>query len=201
MRGRKPIPTSIKRARGNPGKHRLNNDEPQPAKKVPRCPPFLDAEAKRAWRQFSKLLLANGVMTEMDGPALATLCQVWSRWKYAEEQVQKYGPVMLSPEKRFPIYSPYLAVANRAMDQLSKALTEFGMTPSSRCRVGIEINNGLDEDSLAVFIAKGQLLKEQVQRDCELRAQGLPPLIDSKPEPRPRPFGKHDTEPDQSETA
>jgi hypothetical protein len=32
MRGRKPIPTSIKRARGNPGKHRLNNDEPQPRK-------------------------------------------------------------------------------------------------------------------------------------------------------------------------
>jgi P27 family predicted phage terminase small subunit len=186
MRGRKPIPTSIKRARGNPGKRPLNDNEPQPAKKVPRCPSFLDTDAKRIWGQLTKMLLANGVLTEMDWLALAPLCQAWSRWKYAEEHLQKFGAVILSPEKKFPIQSPYLAVSNKCVEQLTKLLIEFGMTPSSRSRVGIEIGNGLDEDSLAVFIAKGQLIREQTQRECARRAQGLPSLLDSKPEPRPR---------------
>jgi hypothetical protein len=31
--------------------------------------------------------------------------------------------------------SSYLAIANKAFEQLSKMLTEFGMTPSSRSRV------------------------------------------------------------------
>jgi P27 family predicted phage terminase small subunit len=145
MRGRKPIPTSIKRARGNPGKRPLNNNEPQPDKKVPRCPSFLDADAKRIWGHLSKMLLSNGVLTEMDWLALATLCQAWSRWKYAEEHLQKFGAVILSPEKKFPIQSPYLAVSNKCVEQITKLAIEFGMTPSSRSRVEMILDEGLSE--------------------------------------------------------
>jgi len=37
----------------------------------------------------------------------------------------------------FPIQSPYLAIANKAMDQMTKLLTEFGMSPSSRTCVAV----------------------------------------------------------------
>ena len=33
--------------------------------------------------------------------------------------------------------SPYLAVANKAMEQIKAMLTEFGMSPSSRSRVTV----------------------------------------------------------------
>ena len=135
MRGRKPIPTEIKRARGNPGRRPLNDCEPQVKPGVPRCPANLDEAARREWRRISKLLARYGVLTEMDASALATYCQVWSRWQYAEEQLRKYGPVILSPQNKFPIQSPYLAIANRSIEQLQKMLVEFGMTPSSRCRI------------------------------------------------------------------
>ena len=42
---------------------------------------------------------------------------------------------MVKSPNGFPIQSPYLAVANKAMEQMRAMLTEFGMSPSSRTRV------------------------------------------------------------------
>ena len=42
MRGRKPIPTELKRLNGNPGKRPLSDKEPQPEPKLPRAPSFLN---------------------------------------------------------------------------------------------------------------------------------------------------------------
>jgi P27 family predicted phage terminase small subunit len=111
------------------------------------------------------MLFANGVLTEMDWPAFATLCQTWSRWKYAEEQVQKFGPVMLSPDKKFPIYSPYLAVSNKCMEQMTKILIEFGMTPSSRSRVEMVLGEGMDD--LDRFILRKPEPRTRAQQEAE----------------------------------
>ncbi|QDV91757.1 Phage terminase, small subunit [Phycisphaerae bacterium RAS2] len=167
MRGRKPIPTAIKRARGNPGKRPLNDNEPQPEKRIPPCPSFIDAEAKRLWSQLGKLLLANGVLSEMDGLSLATLCQAWSRWKFAEEHIQKFGPIILSPDKKFPIQSPYLAVANKCMEQINKILIEFGMTPSSRSRIETLLDQGPSD--FDEFLAEGRRIRASVELKCKER--------------------------------
>ena len=45
-RGRKPTPTAIKMLEGNPGKRQLNMNEPVPRAKAPRCPTWLEEEAK-----------------------------------------------------------------------------------------------------------------------------------------------------------
>ena len=44
QRGRKPKPTAVKVLEGNPGKRSLNTAEP---KKAPRCPSWLEDEAKK----------------------------------------------------------------------------------------------------------------------------------------------------------
>ena len=49
-RGRKPTPTAIKVLEGNPGKRPLNANEPKPKKKAPRCPSWLEDEAKKNGR-------------------------------------------------------------------------------------------------------------------------------------------------------
>ena len=135
MPGRKPKPTHIKLLQGNPGKRPLNDREPQPEPKIPRAPEHLSDEAKREWRRMSKTLFDLGLMTEIDRAALAAYCVAWGRWVEAENNLKKYGTVMLSPDKGWPVQSPYLSIANRAMEQLQKFMTEFGMTPSSRTRV------------------------------------------------------------------
>jgi P27 family predicted phage terminase small subunit len=73
-------------------------------------------------------------MTEIDGAALAIYCQAWARWIEAEQNLVRYGVVVKSPSG-FPMQSPFLTIANKAMEQMTRLLVEFGMSPSSRTRV------------------------------------------------------------------
>ncbi|MBI5284958.1 MAG: phage terminase small subunit P27 family [Chloroflexi bacterium] len=129
MRGRRPKP---------PGMSTRRPDRPRggPLAQLPTCPPHLQGEARKAWRQLGRKLLGCGLMTEIDGAALALYCQAWARWVDAERALEKYGVMVKSPNG-FPMQSPYLAIANKAMEQMTKLLTEFGMSPSSRARVAV----------------------------------------------------------------
>lgn len=133
--GRKPKPTAIRLLQGNPGKRPLNTAEPKPAPKIPSPPDHIKGEARKEWFRISKQLHELGLLTEIDRAALAAYCVAWGRWVEAEEQLTKYGTVIKSPDKGWLVQSPYLSIANRAMDQMAKLLAEFGMSPSSRSRV------------------------------------------------------------------
>lgn len=66
--------------------------------------------------------------------AVSWHCTAWARWLQAEENLVKYGVVIESPNG-YPMPSPYLAIANKSIDQLTHLLTEFAMSPSARTRV------------------------------------------------------------------
>jgi P27 family predicted phage terminase small subunit len=101
---------------------------------LPGPPAQLSAEAKREWWRLGKQLATLGLLTNIDRAALALYCQAWARWLEAEKALKTYGVMVKSPNG-FPMQSPYLAVANKAMEQIRAMLTEFGMSPSSRTRV------------------------------------------------------------------
>ena len=46
--------------------------------------------------------------------------------------------IVLSPDKKFPMKSPYLCIAESAMEAMRKLLGEFGLTPAARARVQVE---------------------------------------------------------------
>ena len=73
-------------------------------------------------------------MSRIDRAALALYCGAWGRWVEAEKALRTYGAMIKSPSG-FPMQSPYLAIANKAMEQMRAMLCEFGMSPSSRTRV------------------------------------------------------------------
>jgi P27 family predicted phage terminase small subunit len=135
MRGRKPKPTVLKLLEGNPGKRALNEREPTPPADIPDCPEYLDEEARGEWFRTAAVLRDMGLLTLADRTALAAYCVAYSRWLKAERQVQKYGAVTLSPNKKFPMKSPYLSVADQALETMRKFMVEFGLTPSSRSRI------------------------------------------------------------------
>ncbi len=128
-RGPAPKPTRLKALAGNPGKRPLNRHEPQPKPGLPRCPAQLSEEAKREWKRISKELDRLGLLTVLDRAALSAYCQAWGRWIEAEERLRQHGVIVKSPSG-FPVQSPYLSVANKAMAQMSKLLVEFGLSPS-----------------------------------------------------------------------
>ena len=127
-RGRRPKPAGMSTRRPERG------DEPPT--KLPICPPHLQGEARKEWRRTGRRLLACGLLTEIDGAALALYCQAWARWVDAEAALVRYGTVIRA-KSGFPVQSPYLAIANKAMEQMTKLLVEFGMSPSARTRVAV----------------------------------------------------------------
>lgn len=136
MAGRRPKPTAVKRAAGNPGKRPLNDREPQPRAELPRCPAWLKGEARREWRRMAKELHEIGVLTTIDRAALAGYCVAYGRWMEAEKIVAEKGAVLKTTAGNL-IQNPYLAVANKAWEHMMKAAVEFGLTPSSRSRVKV----------------------------------------------------------------
>ncbi len=146
MRGRKPKPTALKILEGNPGKRTLNDREPLPPEGIPECPEFLDEEARAEWDRLAALLGRMKLLTVADRSALAAYCTVYSRWVEAERQVKQYGTVILSPNKKFPMKSPHLTIADQALETMRKFMVEFGLTPSSRSRIRVpEDSQAADE--------------------------------------------------------
>jgi P27 family predicted phage terminase small subunit len=135
MRGRKPKPTTLKLLDGNPGKRRLNAREPSAPEGISEPPAWLDDEARAEWFRIVTILADMGVSSTADHAALEAYCTIYSRWVQAEAQVRKFGTIVKSPEKGFPMTSPYLTVANQALEAMRKFLVEFGLTPSSRSRI------------------------------------------------------------------
>lgn len=75
QRGRKPIPTAIKELEGNPGKRALNKKEPKPKRKAPKCPMWLDIEAKKRMEKNSK---ATGAAWNINRGRYGSLCRLLS---------------------------------------------------------------------------------------------------------------------------
>jgi P27 family predicted phage terminase small subunit len=150
LAGRKPKPTALRRAQGNPGHRPLNNNEPKPTG-IPLCPSHLNEVAKREWRRIAPELIALGLLTKIDRAALAAYCVSYSRWVAAEQSVDKFGTVIKLKNSDTPLRNPHVTIANAALDQMRKFLVEFGMTPSSRSRIQAAPTEA--KDTFAEFMA------------------------------------------------
>lgn len=135
--GRKPTPTQLRLVRGNPGKRALPKDEPKPpAPKRITPPSHLSPAAKKEYRRIGAKLAEVGVLGETDLRALELYSETYAQWVEATQRVAAVGMVIKTPSG-FPIMNPYLVVANGASKRMQSLLAEFGMTPSSRTRLGI----------------------------------------------------------------
>lgn len=141
-RGRKPKPTILKVIAGNPGKRRLPKNEPKPEPSIPPCPPHLGDEAKFEWHRLSHELYRLGLLSNIDGNALACYCEAFGTWVQANKAIRKMAEtdeitagLMIRTKGGNVIQNPMVGVRNRAMEIMNKLAAEFGMTPSSRARV------------------------------------------------------------------
>ncbi|MBS4062723.1 MAG: phage terminase small subunit P27 family [Bacteroidetes bacterium] len=129
---------------GNPGKRAINHAEPRPTIVFPSAPEHLGDDEKNKWLAVVQELYTLGLVTTVDKDALAMYCVIYVRWLKAERMVREKGEIIKTAAGNI-IQNPYLAIANRALDQLNKLGAEFGMTPSSRSRVKVELPNAESE--------------------------------------------------------
>ena len=141
--GRKPQPKVVKELKGTFRMDRHNPDTPDvKVYETPPRPPqhMKDDEQKKCWRRTARLLTTMRVLTEADLHALEAYCATYSRWRYAESQLEKYGVVLVSGpanERTFKA-SPYISIAEAALKNMRTWMNEFGITPASRSRVSAE---------------------------------------------------------------
>ncbi len=146
MVGRPPKPTSLKILAGNPGKRPLNDAEPQPDRIMPEMPKGMSYLAKREWKWMSKALFKIGLLTSVDGKALAMYCESYATWEWATKEKRKHGLLVEEPilDKEGMVVgtkfkaNPAVHIEFNAAKTCKAFLTEFGMTPASRSRLKIE---------------------------------------------------------------
>lgn len=155
-RGRRPIPTRLKIAKGTLRKDRHRPDEPDAPRGMPPLPERLTADenALAKWHELSEILLSLGVLTTADGEALATLCELFSAEQACLKELREVGPTIhtdLGGVKPNPAGSLY-----RSISALKNSmLAEFGLTPSSRTKVGAKQEDKPKDDLEDFFSAHG----------------------------------------------
>lgn len=153
QRGRKPKPTAMKVLEGNPGKRNLNTNEPQPVKKAPRCPNWLEDEAKKEWKRMSKQLEHLGILTEIDMAAFAGYCQAYARWKEAEEFITQHGTIVKTPSGYWQ-QVPQVSIAQTYLKIMNRFCEQFGLTPSARSRIAVDMDEN-ESDEMELLLFKG----------------------------------------------
>lgn len=144
-KGRRPLPASVKKLAGNPGKRKIRPDLPSPAGSPP-MPKRLLVEplAVEKWSEMVPILLELGTLTLADGEALATLCEVYAAAQACLLELRATGPVMktdlggVKPNPAGPLYRGLVSLQTSLMG-------EFGLTPTSRTRLGAKQEKPTDE--------------------------------------------------------
>lgn len=150
--GPAPKPTSLKQLAGNPGKRPLNDNEPSFDQGEIHVPYYLVEDEKMEWARLAPMLIQVGLLTEGDEIALAILCVKIVRWKEARKRLSKSGDIFIT-DKGNAIQHPNVGIVNRLEADITRLITEFGLTPASRSRISVA---GDDEDkSLATILFEG----------------------------------------------
>ncbi len=139
-RGTKPKPTAKKKLQGNPGRRPLPTAEPE-FSGTTTPPKWLSNRAKTEWRRLASRLELIGILTPGDRAAFATYCAAYARMVEAENFLASPaagGSLKYLTSTGALKAWPEIAIANQAADCMRKFLIEFGLTPSSRTRLGVE---------------------------------------------------------------
>ena len=136
MRGRKPTPTVLRLARGNPGKRPINRDEPQPGAMSETCPDELaDVDEQGEWQRTVVPAIQIGQITAADRTFAIAHCHYWAMWRSQLAEAAKHGHVVAVGKHKYPTPNPARMMANKTFLLLAKVDAELGLTPSSRPRV------------------------------------------------------------------
>jgi P27 family predicted phage terminase small subunit len=153
MSGRRPKPTQIKILEGNPGKRKIEADDLQPEAGIPEMPKGMTFAAQREWKFMCEALIELGVLTRVDGKALAAYCECYARWEEANKLITEYGQVIQvkfqDNEGNVIIgdlkANPACKLSDMWLNRMKSYLIEFGLTPATRSKLKLTPKPEVDE--------------------------------------------------------
>lgn len=139
VRGRKPKPAALKALDGNPGKRKFTAPAlpafpgPPPLK----CPMHILGHARAEWKRLVAELTRLGLIAAVAPAALETYATTYALWRKAKTELnRKATRLIIETESGYQLANPLIGIVNTAATQLRAWLSEFGLTPTSRARVG-----------------------------------------------------------------
>lgn len=138
----KPIATAEKKLNGNPGKRKINDNEPQGKllEKMPPAPMYLGEHAVEAWNRNGPVLIEMMLLTEADLELFATFCQAIHLMIVSSQDINTNGMTVMGQRGR--TRNPAIATFTAATTTIRSLASEFGMTPSSRTKLKMPGESG-----------------------------------------------------------
>lgn len=140
-RGPSPKPTAIKRLEGNPGKRALNDREPEPEVGVGEPPDWLPDDGKAHWHELAPKLESLRVLTEVDRPVFAQLCQVWASFIEASRRLDENDRIYVA-DSGYSQITAYASDVKALRAEYLRLAGKFGMTASDRTGIKVQDEPG-----------------------------------------------------------
>jgi len=123
-------------ARGNPGKRRLNAQEPKPESDGIEPPAWVTGVSLEKWNEIVPKLIAMGVMTNADIEAIARYCTMHEHYvKYLDQVRRGLDVLVIRDEKgkvKYMQSTPAATMVTKLAASMLRIEQEFGLTPSAR---------------------------------------------------------------------
>lgn len=129
--GRPALSVKVLKDRGTyRSDRRKDNVQIEPS--IPVCPKWLSGSRKKTFNRVAKFLHQNKMIGRVDAVALAMYCQALEDYTTSSKQLQESSLVLVENGKTS--VNPLVKIKEKAWDQLLRLSKEFGLTPASRAK-------------------------------------------------------------------
>ncbi len=133
-RGRPPKPKAQKELAGNPGKRKLNHDEPNyDTITSVEAPSYLDELATEAWNTYAPLLCGQSVLCVTDLHNLEIFCIAYSGFR--RSHLEAATEITLMQDNGTVKKHPALGAANEFANQMRTFGALLGLSPADRSKI------------------------------------------------------------------
>lgn len=141
MPGAIPIPIKKKMGRTS---HCKIPDEIIPPDGKPIPPTYLDEYALEEWHRLADGLHAMGVLSILDQAAFAAVCEAYSDWRHASEELDKIkrnesilASMIHITHNGNQVQHALVGIKNVSRDKYLESCKQFGMTPAARTKMAM----------------------------------------------------------------
>ena len=140
-KGRKKLPTKIKKMQGTLDVSRATNNEMQVdvCQELPAAPQWLSEIGKEEWYKVTNQLFNLQMLHQIDLQLIAAYCNEMSLYIETEIMLREKGRIQIFKNSDGTLKHaqavPYQKIAKDALDKAMKLATQFGLTPVARASI------------------------------------------------------------------